>query len=298
MKKIIYTLTCALACAFNVHAQEYNLFPASDVDADGWLWFDTQEKIDKYVGICDEENYKVDPNGKPIQLIYADIMPDYPMSTADPYWIGAGEGGEIGAAGSRTGALIISKASDYSSKNGGGFVVQMPSCTSYGICLSREGITCVRMMASKDVNTSFTNYDVISASYGTVFKPLFRGGIYTWTGIETLDNGNDNAYTLKSNEPIYAYFQSMTIAPIYIHGIRVTTPTNSTVGIKEATTSTTHIFFEGKRVVLNEPANIYVYSMDGRLVANSYGSEIDLSDLTKGIYTVKASQSTRKMVIE
>lgn len=295
MKKFIYTLTCALACAFNVHAQEYNLFSASDVDADGWLWFDTQEKIDKYVGICDEENYKVDLNGKPIQLIYSDIMPDYPMSTADPYWIGAGEDGEIGAAGSRTGALIISKASAYMATNGGGFVVLMPSCSTYSICMSREGSTFVRMLASKDINTSFTNYDVIKVY---AFLPLFSSGIYTWEGIEKLDNGFDDGYTLQSDQPIYAYFQSMTTAPIYIHGIRVTTPTNSTVGIKEATTSTTHIFFEGKRVVLNEPANIYVYSIDGRLVANSYGSEIDLSGLTKGIYTVKAGQSTRKMVIE
>lgn len=298
MKKFIYTLTCALACAFNVHAQEYNLFPASDVDADGWLWFDTQEKIDKYVGICDEENYKVDPNGKPIQLIYANIYPYYTQSTADPYWMGAGEGGEIGAAGYRTGALIIAAASSSMNANGGGFVVLMPSCTTYSICLSREGSTYVRMMASKDVNTSFTNYDVISASYATVFKPLFRGGIYTWTGIETLDNGNENAYTLKGNEPIYAYFQSLTADPIYIHGIRVMTPTNSTVGIKEATTSTTHIFFEGKRVVLNEPANIAVYSTDGRLTNSCYGSEIDLSGLAKGVYTVKAGQSTRKIVIE
>ena len=298
MKKVIYTLTCALACAFNVHAQEYNLFPASDVDADGWLWFDTQEKIDKYVGLCDEENYRVDPNGKPIQLIYADIMPDYPQSTADPYWIGAGEGGEIGAAGSRTGALKLAASSSNMEPKGGGFVVLMPSCTTYSICLSREGKTCVRMMASKDITESFTNYDVISATYATVFKPLFRGGIYTWTGIETLDNGNDGAYTLKGDQPVYAYFQSLTADPIYIHGIRVTTPTNSTVGIKEATANTTHIFFEGKRVVLNEPANIAVYSADGRLANSCYGNEIDLTGLAKGIYTVKAGQSARKIVIE
>lgn len=295
MKKIIYTLTCALACVFNAHAQEYNLFPASDIDADGWLWFDTQEKIDKYVGICDEENYKVDPNGKPIQLIYADIMPDYPMSTADPYWIGAGKGGEIGAAGSRTGALIIAGSSSLMGTNGGGFVVLMPSCSTYSICMSREGSTFLRMRASKDINTNFTNYDAIKAY---AFLPLFSSGIYTWEGIEKLDNGYDDGYTLQSDQPIYAYFQSMTSDPIYIHGIRVTTPTNSTVGIKETTTNTTHIFFEGKRVVLNEPANIYVYSIDGRLVANSYGNEMDLSGLTKGIYTVKAGQSTRKMVIE
>ena len=295
MKKVIYTLTCALACAFNVHAQEYNLFPASDVDADGWLWFDTQEKIDKYVGLCDEENYRVDPNGKPIQLIYADIMPDYPQSTADPYWIGAGEGGEIGGTGYRTGALIITGSSSLMGTNGGGFVVLMPSCKTYSICLSREGSTFLRMRASKDINTSFTNYDAIKAY---AFLPLFSSGIYTWEGIETLNNGYEDGYTLQGDQPIYAYFQSMTSDPIYIHGIRVTTPTNSTVGIKEATANTTHIFFEGKRVVLNEPANIAVYSADGRLTNSCYGNEIDLTGLAKGIYTVKAGQSARKIVIE
>ena len=119
------------------------------------------------------------------------------------------------------------------STNGGGFAVLMPSCSTYSICLSREGSTYVRMMGSKDINTVFTNYDVISAAYSTVFKPLFRGGIFTWTGIENLTNGNEGAYSLKSNQPIYAYFQSLTADPIYIHGIRVTTPTNSTVDIKE-----------------------------------------------------------------
>ena len=43
MKKIISTLFLGLACTIGVQAQEYNLF--YDVDADGWLWFDSQEKI-------------------------------------------------------------------------------------------------------------------------------------------------------------------------------------------------------------------------------------------------------------
>ena len=91
MKKFS-TLFLGLACAIGMQAQEYNLF--ADVDADGWLWFDSQEKIDKYVGICDENNYKVDPNGKVIQLVYADINPTYPSATADPYYIGVGADGE------------------------------------------------------------------------------------------------------------------------------------------------------------------------------------------------------------
>ena len=62
MKKIISTLFLGLACTIGVQAQEYNLF--YDVDADGWLWFDSQEKIDKYVGLCNEADNKIDPNGK------------------------------------------------------------------------------------------------------------------------------------------------------------------------------------------------------------------------------------------
>lgn len=297
MRNFICTLTLALGCAFHAQAQEYNLFPASDVDADGWLWFDSQEKIEKYVGICDEENYKIDPNGKPIQLIYANINPDYPASKADPLWVGAGTDGEIGSEGAKTGALVIAPSSSNMNANGGGFVVCMPSCASYSISLSREGKTYVRMLGTKDINTNFEDYDVISASYATVFKPLFKGGVFTWNGIETLDNGDENAYTLKSDQPIYAYFQSLTNSPIYIHGIRVMTQTNSTVDIQETTVNKTRIFLEGKRVVLNEPSMISVYGIDGRLVKDNYGSEMDLSNLTKGIYTIKAGQSSRKVVL-
>lgn len=159
MKKIISTLFLGLACTIGVQAQEYNLF--YDVDADGWLWFDSQEKIDKYVGLCNEADNKIDPNGKIIQMVPADIAPDYPPTYADPFWEGAGEGGEIGAEGFRTGAIITAASSASMSTNGGGFAVLMPSCSTYSICLSREGSTYVRMMGSKDINTVFTNYDVI-----------------------------------------------------------------------------------------------------------------------------------------
>lgn len=81
MKKTFTAFCLALACTSGLRAQEFNLF--HDVDADGWLWFDTQEKIDKYVGLCNEADNKIDPNGKPIQMVPADIAPDYPATFAD-----------------------------------------------------------------------------------------------------------------------------------------------------------------------------------------------------------------------
>ena len=225
-----YTATVTADTEFMANFEEIiytegpmNLFDIEDVDADGWLWFDTDEKIEKYVGICNEEDYKVNPNGKLIQLIYADIMPDYPASYADSRFVGVGIDGDLEGEGAKTGSLVIAPASANMTINGGGFVVCMPSCSSYSIALSSEAKMYVRMMATKDVNTSFTNYDVISAKYATVFKPLSSAGIFTWTGIETLDKGTDDAYNLQTDAPIYAYFQSMSKYEMYIHGIKVMT---------------------------------------------------------------------------
>ena len=49
MKRLLLTVTC-LGLLMTVHAQ-YNVFDAADVDEQGWLWFDSQAKIDKYVGL-------------------------------------------------------------------------------------------------------------------------------------------------------------------------------------------------------------------------------------------------------
>ena len=60
MKKF-FTLTVLALAAMAATAQtKQNMFPAADTDADGWLWFDTAEKIEKYVGIIDETNYNED----------------------------------------------------------------------------------------------------------------------------------------------------------------------------------------------------------------------------------------------
>ena len=297
MKKGITTLFLGLAVALGAQAQEYNLF--YDVDEDGWLWFDSQEKIDKYVGTCDETNYCVDPDGKPIQLVYADINPDYPASTADPTFIGVGTDGEdFGTEGYRTGALVIAPSASLTAQNGGGFVVCMPSCASYSICLSTGYQVYCRMMGSTDPGTPFTNYTNISAH--SMFNSLCGAGIYTWTGIENLDNGNDDALKLKGDQPVYAYFQNNRNQEVYIHGIRVTTPTNSTLSVSDvAAKQQNRIFFEGNRVVLNEPADIRVYSADGLLMnAATHADRMDLSNMPKGIYIVKAGDATRKLAVQ
>ncbi|MFC2474810.1 MAG: hypothetical protein ACFNT8_02985, partial [Prevotella sp.] len=81
MKRIL-TLA-ALACSLlSASAQStQNLFPPTVTDADGWLWFNNQSVINTYVGGIDESDpdaFKVDLNGKPIQMVFADQQPSYP----------------------------------------------------------------------------------------------------------------------------------------------------------------------------------------------------------------------------
>ena len=84
MKKIV-TLAMLAVATMSASAQEtFNLFSPADCDADGWLWLNTQEKIDRYVGKINEDAYTVDPNGKVIQLAFANINPDYTETYADP----------------------------------------------------------------------------------------------------------------------------------------------------------------------------------------------------------------------
>ena len=85
---------------------------------------------------------------------------------------------------------------------------------------------------------------------------------------------------------------------IYIHGIRVTTPTNSTVNIKETVAPKSRIFFEGNRVVLNEATDIKVYNANGLLMNAAHTDRMDLSNMPKGIYIVKAGDAIRKLAVQ
>lgn len=227
MKKL-YFMMALILCAMSATAQNYNLFSASDIDKDGWLWFDTQAKVDKYVGTCDEDNYKADPNGKKIQMVYADQVPNYPPTTVDPDAIGYGKGGEVGTEGYKKGAIILAPASALLQPNGGGILIMMPSCSELSINVSCESKVGMQLCSTTDINTVFTNYEVRGA-WSPMFGAFAQAGNTTVKGLETKTNGNDNI-TIKSDKPVYVYFRNITTKEVYIHGIRVITTTKNEEG--------------------------------------------------------------------
>jgi hypothetical protein len=250
MKKI-FTLAMLAIATMNASAQNtYNLFNPADCDADGWLWMNTQEKIDKYVGKINEDAYTVDPNGKTIQMAFANINPDYPETYADPDAYGVDtQGNTILDEGVNKdecikGAIVLAPASAQSSVNGGCLVLNLPSCATIDLILSSEASMLGRTLMISPNNgidndntpaggESWTGDTKVIYSKATLFGKLHGAGQWKWEGVESLHNGNNGELTFKSESPVYFAFQNCHRYAIYVHAIRVTTPKQETVGIQE-----------------------------------------------------------------
>lgn len=277
----ILTLALALAASTAASAQTYNLFPGQD----GWLWFNTDEVINTYVGLINEDDYKpaTGDGAKMVQLVYADQMPDYPASTASASVVGIGTDGEEGGEGSTTGALVLQPSSAKMNANGGGFVLALPSCSTLSIDYSCGSKVMGRLYATCNPNATMgqtaVSYDlssdqgwkIISAKYMTVFKTLPYGH-NQWTDMEQLSNGTDET-TIQSDQPIYVWFQSAINDDLYIHGIKVTTPRPETAGIGTLAT---------------DDAPCQYYTADGRRVS---------SPTAKGLYIVRRGAVAHKAVL-
>ena len=273
MRKL-YLAWALLLSAIGVQAQEYNLFPASVVDENGWLWFNSQNIVDQYVGVCNEEDYKVDPEGKIIQMIYADQVPSYPSTTVDPDAIGYGKGGELGADGYKKGAIILPPASAAGQANGGGIALCLPSCSTFSMNVSCDNQVACRLLSTDNPEINFTNYGVRQV-YIIGFKKFAGAGNTTVKGLESKTANNDNI-TIKSDKPVYVYFQNTTTHEVYIHGIKVTTPKQETTGIANIQTQGT--------------TTQEVYTIDGVKVGNT------LKGQKQGLYIVKQGNNIKKVI--
>lgn len=283
MKKI-FTLALLAMAAMSANAQ-YNLFDPADVDADGWLWLDTQAKIDKYVGAFDEDNYTVNPNGKPIQMAFANITPDYPETVADPTVAGTDEAGYIegqeqytpGQA--KTGAIVIAGASAQMSTNGGCLILNLPSCSTISLYLSSEASMLGRTMMISPNNAidndnspagseAWTGDSKVIYSKATLFGKLHGAGQFKWEGIEALNNGNNSGITFVTDSPVYFAFQNCHRYPIYVHGIKVTTPKQESAGVNDIVAPVKadhHIYnLAGMRMKV---AGKGLYIQDGKIIA-------------------------------
>ncbi|UKK60052.1 T9SS C-terminal target domain-containing protein [Prevotella communis] len=253
MKKIV-TLAMLAVATMSASAQEtFNLFSPADCDADGWLWLNTQEKIDRYVGKINEDVYTVDPNGKVIQMAFANINPDYTETYADPEAYGVDtQGNTILDEGVNKdecikGAIVLAPASAMMATNGGCLVLNLPSCATIDLMLSSEARMLGRTLMLSSTNgidndnstgeNPWTGDTKSIYAKASVLGSLHGAGQWKWEGVESLNNGFNNDITFKSESPVYFALQNCHKYPIYVHAIRITTPKQETVGIQETITN-------------------------------------------------------------
>lgn len=302
MKKSITSLFLMLACAFGAQAQtESYPFDPADLDANGWLWFDTAEKIEKYVGIS--EDGKLDPNGKVFQMITtksaSNVKPPFNKTFASDTITGFAPRDPESAP---KGGISLHKATENGKYNNGGAVlINLPSCKNMSMLLTATGDAHIFLSGTNDAAADTSAYTIVHKPAPGMFPPgyqipLFNGlnTPYTWESLDTLNNKGTTDFTIASKKPVYVLVQSGSLIPVYIHGVRITT--ESTTGINDATADA--FSFDGKNILLNAAAEINVYNLSGALIASEYASSMNLSNLTKGVYMVKVGNATQKVVIK
>lgn len=285
MKKIFTLVAMAFALASGVQAQTYNLFAPWAVDSNGWLWFDHQDKIDTYVGSIDNDTGIADVAGKIIQMADA-VHGSFEATTASPTVIGVGGTGSsatVGGPGALTGAIVLAPASKQGGKNGGGIVLKVPSLATLSIKMSSTENKYILVSATKNATLKTDAYEMVFTTFNIPpFKKLSGAGIYEWNGAEKLSNISGN--TIVSADAIYVYIINCNKAPLYIHGIKVITPKQETVGVNDITVASSATITD-------------VYTAEGVLVKRGV-SEAEVKNLTKGLYILRSGKDVKKVVVE
>lgn len=278
MKKTLLTLA-AFAVVGTLSAQTtYNFFDPADCDADGFLWFDSQAKLDKYVG------YNTKTKSFKVQLIDGDYeLPDYtyPESTSDAGYVGYGTDGVKGGAGAKTGAIVLPVAGEdfvgYAApaNHGGGILLHLPDCAKVDFYVSAEQASLYLGLHTAAGNVRSADCQMIS---GGEFFDGFLGAslpdvVYSgsFKDIEKIEDNEfgpnwDQHFKIQSDKGVQRTIRLvnyMKNSPLYIHGIRVLqytdngnpfTPGSGVAGIEADENAPVEFFnMQGVKVSGDEP---------------------------------------------
>ena len=282
MKKGLLTLAAIAAFAAANAQTTYNYFDPKDCDAEGWLWFDTQEKIDKYVGFQGlGENPKIMLQSATFEN--ADMEYDEPF--ADPDLKGYNAEGVQGGEGSWTGAISLcggSSANGSDNPNGGGFMLHLPDCAQFDLKLSTEGdIMCVGLRGAKGLVEPVDCGVIQTYLKMGIFlnMPLAKSSQFTWTDIQNVENKNTHLkLDSPKGEPVTALVRNNRGDALLVQAIRVFTYTDN--GYEGDTA------VEG--VEISEDAPAVYYNLQG----------VQVNGDQPGIYICRKGNKTSKVVVK
>ena len=308
MKKIV---TLALLFAGGLTSSAYaqgNLFTPADCDANGWLWFDTQAKIDKYVGEANSDKIiKMVPTKYQVE-VEPDIFENL-KNTASPTVYGAGTDGylpgtdESGAAvgtDAKQGAIVLAPASGAGQQNGGGILMYLPSCYYCEVFLSAETRLTPCLYAGLGYKETI---DLgIVKGFAAPFFVLSSAGQTTWklheqtnenTGLTIKQNGEVSVYLINDNSSKAELFIHGIKVQVYGEGAGISSTASDAEGINIAQT--------GRFISLSREADVNVYNAAGKVVLSTRAEALDLGVLGTGLYIVQARDAkavaTQKVLI-
>ncbi len=230
MKKVLLTLAALTAVSIANAQQTYNYFDPADCDADGWLWFDTQEKLEKYCGFENE--------GKKVILLSAvweNSNGDFEEPTLDGNLKGYNAEGKQGEEGSWTGAISLSPNDgklSYGGDNpiGGGIMLQLPDIAEYSLALSTENdLICLGLYGSVGI-VPINDCSVIQiyTKMGWINTALAKVSQFKWNDIQNVTN-KTNSFKLPTakGKSVTSAMRNNSKYPLLVQGIRLFTYTQT-----------------------------------------------------------------------
>lgn len=222
MKKSLLALA-AFAAITSANAQTtYNYFDPADCDANGWLWFDTQEKLEKYCGF--DDTFKI----QLLTATYENADMEYGEPTLDATIKGYNAAGVEGGEGAKIGAISLypGKKQGSMSPDGAGIQMHLPDLAEFSLYLStKEAPLYLGLRGGKGWIEPVDWIEIKTYCYAFFLDiPLINANAYEWNNIQDLQNGDQN-FELKSpkGEKVTAGIINNEADPLLIQGIRVFT---------------------------------------------------------------------------
>lgn len=238
MKKIFILAAIALTAGAANAQQTYNYFDAADVDANGWLWLDSQAKIDKYCGVISGgKTFKVGL----VDATYENDDFEYPACSTSPTVQGWNAEGVKGGAGSKTGGIILpaAKSSFFlgwtASDTGGGILLNLPDCAELDIYVStaKKDVFLGAFGAAGEARASDCQY-IMSYQEQLFSDDPLPDATYCgyWNNIQdyTIDKTDENGkvistFQIKSDKATTGYIVNLDEAEMILHGLKILTYT-------------------------------------------------------------------------
>lgn len=280
MKKALLFLLCVALGGTVVKAQT-SFFDPEDIDAGGWLWFDSQAKIDKYFGYGNlpDDMHKI----QVMDAQFENEGGEFEVCEVDPNMVGYGTDGVLGGPGAITGGIKLPGSAGSMQYNGGGILLNLPSCSQMSVCLSCDDKMTPALLMGPGKSELI---DMQLVRGYMLLRPLSKAGIYRWNNMQELAHSETGA-TIKSSGPVSVYVVNSRPHHLILHGIQVYTDgVNAIETVKND--NPLGMVYAGNTVTLKEPAQVRVYNVSGSLVKSETSSVVDMNDLPKGMYIIKA----------